>query len=715
MLPHFSHLLLFIDVETVGLNGPCKLIQYAFGDSKVQMIPLKRGWESNAETVEAVRAMLGALYDPGVCAVGFNIGFDLGHLYRVAHTLAGINRRTRSRVVPPFLCKVKDLLIEAQLNGPFAPWAFSKRGGGSKVRIGKVPTACIDAVVNRVLEETQGLVPAHAEINHSIHEVKGREDLKSVSFSVACSLSLKAHMKYWGEKTLALKEHWPLPDKNAEKATMHLPYATEFYNELEIEADKVLDNKESPFWKYAEDDIVYTRRMYSNFNSPATTHHDATVAAVAYTRYVGIPVDRARLEVVRGDLESQIREAETLLAGTDLQSPKQRLALLKQWIPFIAATNKKVLEKLANAKLPEAAAKIINAMLNYGRYQQQLRQVIKALDSETGRLHVDLKVVGTSTARLAGTSGFNIQGVSGGAGLRTGLLAAMVGDFTAFEVTIAAAVWADQQLLKDLTDGVDLHLMSAFLFHPKWPKGLSYEDAIPLKKDKEGTVAKCRQDAKVVVFAILYGAEAHKVASILGITESEALVVLEKFFKRYPGVRAFRTIAAQRYLTGDVEKWAVDSVSRMETVATDLTGFSRHWDFERALADRLWRLASKRWALPVGEVIRQQEKGPQSYTQAVRSSLLGAALGIQKAVFRQAVNMPIQATGANLTKQLMAHLWEIFHIPMLNVHDEIVFITHENLDIPKVKEVIELWIKEKKAIIPHIGFDLKEVTTWSEK
>lgn len=702
MQREFSPSVLFMDVETVGLNGPLKLIQWAFGSSQIQTLALPKGWESDETTVLAVRQLLANLYNPAITVVGFNVGFDLYHLYRVTGNLYGHK---------PFLCQVVDLLNHAKLRGPFAAWAFSKKNG--KVRVGKLPKSCVEVVVNAIRDEITPLVPGHAKINVSHHAVDNRPDLETISFNVSCSVGLKAHAKHWGLKVQNLKDIWPLPPKELEK--LHLPYYEEgVYDEFERQADAVLRDKSHKFWKYATDDIVYTRTMYEQFGCPAPDHHDATVATVAFTRFFGVPLDRPELERTKADLERRIQDAENLLAGTDLNSPKQRLALLRRFIPILASTNKKKLEALLDyPSTPDAARPVLSAMVNYGRIQQLYRQVLKALESKTGRLHIDLRVVGTSTGRMAGAGGFNIQGVSKDAGetsLRRCLLTSMVGDFSAFEVTIAEAVWADKQLSADLAAGIDIHLLCTVLFHPKCPKGITYETA-----DKRA-LKPLRDQIKSVVFGIMYGAEAHKVASILGISEGQAEQVLAAFFARYPGIKAFRELAKNNFLTGDTRTWKLDSISRMSDHAEDLTGYRRYWAFEKSVADRIWRLTDRRFKqLPVGTIIRQVSKGPQTLANAVRSGLLGAALAIQKAVFRQAVNMPIQATGANLTKMLMAELWNKFHIPMINVHDEIVFIHCEWLDCEAVQAYIADWVNKHVSMIRFLAFDLKQTERWSDK
>lgn len=704
----------YLDVETIGLNGPCRLVQYQIPGQPIKMIKLFKGKES--EYAGLLAELVGVLDNPDYVCVGFNVGFDLYHIYRL------LGRSD------PFRCGVVDLLVHAQMHGPFAPYAFIKKGKRG-VTLSKVPAQVASLVSARVERELLPLLPAHGTLVCHHHEVKGRKDLVTLSWEVKVSLGLKAHMKHYGEPVRELKQIWPIPPKKLAKnkpfEDLHLPYADERYEPFEPAVEAILADDNHEFFKYAHDDIRFTEILDSKFGFPAPTHHDTTVACVAFTRYYGIPLDRQALAEARYECEKRIKEAAELLAGCDLKSPKQRLALLRKYDPFIASSKKEVLEKLVNLETlaPETRA-TAKAMLNYGKYTQRLNQIIKAGESKTGRLHIDLKCLGTPTGRKAGAGGFNAQGVAKPEeeegqkvpNLRSAILAAMVGDFWSFEVCLAAAAWDEKQLKQDLTNKVDLHMMVAVSAHPHMPKGTTYEEAIAKKSTEPYKTlrAKC----KPVLFGIFYGCEAEKCGKTLGVSAAEGQTVMDRIFLRYPRVKAVRAQVTAEVCTGDTEKWTRDSVAKMRAQTTDMTGHTRYWAFEKALAQTFWLLANKSWEeLPAGVIVRQEAKGQQTIKMAVRSALLGAALGVQKMVARQMVNNDIQAPGANLCKMLEARLWEKFHCPMVNVHDEIVFLAHPNTldNKARIYEEVAAFVSEKRPQVPHLKFELANTTRWSDK
>ena len=61
-----------------------------------------------------------------LCSFGFNVSFDLYHLYRLFHKLSGYEYDSNARPIQPFKCKVLDLQVPAMLYSPLAPFAFNK-------------------------------------------------------------------------------------------------------------------------------------------------------------------------------------------------------------------------------------------------------------------------------------------------------------------------------------------------------------------------------------------------------------------------------------------------------------------------------------------------------------------------------------------------------------------------------------------------------------
>lgn len=709
------------DTETAGLNGPVKLIQYNINGGKVHFIPLLTGWQYSKSTTQKVREFYNEFYNPSTTVCGWNTGFDLYHGYRTLHS---IENRLDSAVRPvrPFLCNVVDYYLHALRTGPLAPYAWVRAKPGKTkakpvAKISRVPTDVVEAVAFKVEERLKALLPSIASPRRHYHEVKGRTDLTTISFDIDMPFGLKAHAEYWGAEVIKIKDVWPLLNRKLEKPWLPY-YDEEVYEAVNRQCDEVLNDPTSEFWTYAKNDIEYLDLAKEKLGNPSPDHHDAATSYISYTRYHGFELDREVLIKTKAAYEGKMTAAVQQLGNINIKSSKQRLALLKQHLPFVASSGRKVIEALStndNAQLRT----VCRAMLDYGMHKQRLDQVIKLLDCRTGRAHPELNPFGTATSRMAGSAGFNWQGVAPakeGVGVRAALQAKAVGDFNSFEVCIAAAAWNDQQLLRDLTNGVDVHLLAASNLHPQWPKDVTYEQAKTHIADQTGPwklLKKCRQEAKSgLVFGPMYGAGGPKVEEVFNLPAGEGDKKLLAFFTRYQGLKAFRERQLSSFCTADTAKWSRNSIDRMQETAKDLTGDQRNWTFEKQLAKVFWELGTDGIQnLPMTPIVRQEKKGQQTVAQAVRSALLGAAIAIQQAVYRQGCNTPIQMTGANVCKMLGELLWNMFHIPLLNIHDEYVMGDYS----PEIQKAVDDFVSKHKAIIPHLGFDLKPTNKWSDK
>lgn len=707
---------LYVDGESVGLCGSAKLFQYAIDNGPVQFIPLMRGWERSA----LVRGELERLWDylnlPDTLFIGFNTAFDLNLLLKTFHRWKGLAYDSPERPVNPFKCKVLDLQTHAIRNSPLSPFAFSKGAARSVAAVRRIPRVVSDLVRARVEERLRPLLPSVCELKSSEHEVPGKPHLVTLSWHTDTRLSLKNLMKTYGLPTIPLAEVWPLPEKGSEKPW--LPYPTEVHDALEPMCDAILSDRSLPFWKYAELDIHYLRVLESKLGQPQPDHHDTCTHVVAYTRYYGFSLDRPVLERTREAYAKKVAAAQAALEGTDLASPKQRLALLKRYDPLIASSSKKVIEVLANSDRPSAP--VARAMIEFGMFTQRLNQVEKVLECRTGRAHPDLRIMGTRTGRTAGSAGLNWQGIApakNGLGIRAAVETAAGGDFDQFEVCIAAAAFPDAMIQADIDEGIDQHTMNATLMHPKAKaKGWTYEAMLALVKAKDPDAVAIRKATKAVSFALQFFAQAKKVAETLGISMTEAEHALDHYYGRYAGFGAYKTRIEKETQTADTEHWSRDSVRRMAREMTDLTGFKMKWDFEAAVAEALWELGGSGIRTGRdGTIIRTPEKGPQTYDGAVRSALLGGAIAIQAAVTRQRGNSRVQATGGNLAKMLTARLWDTLRTPILLVHDEVQMARHPNYDHKRAKETVDSFIQEWRGVVKSISMDYRATSRWSDK
>lgn len=754
---------LFADVESVGLMGPVKLIQFATDSSPVQMIPLYIGWEKDHDTcVKLWQFFHQYLDNPDVTFVAFNAAFDLFKLYNLYHKLLGYEYDSSVRPVMPFKCKVLDLQIPAMLKSPLAPFAFSRANGKSVALLRRIPKAAQEIVANRVTEILKPLLPQSFELSVGIHKVAKQPNLVTLSFNVKGRLSLKGLMAEYGLPTLKLDECWPLPEKGSEKPWLPYPDPA-VHDPIERQCDEILRGpKDSAFYRYSELDILYLKVSYEKLGRPEPDYNSACVHNIAYLRYYGYDLDLKALDEAEHYYGKKVTEIEQAISGVNLRSSTERLALLQPHFPILASTAKKVLKKLAEED--SEGGRLCKMILDYGPSRQRLLQIQKVRESKTFKAHPNLRVMGTATNRNAGTDGMNWQGVGAvdevlgyelldsdlgdipeqildeefelageeveqiqdqrkfKVGLRHAILTPCVGDWASFEVRIAATVYKDQVLQEDLRQGVDLHCMVTATAHPKaLEAGMTYEEIREIYENKDhlrhSEITKWRKGIKSVVFGIFYFASAMKVAETLGILDHEGQQVIDRICNRYKGIGQYRKNIEERFITADTENWSKGSVKRMDTVQRDLTGFERRWDFEKSVAVALWNLGqvNKIKTGLSGTVTRTAAKGPQTIDNAIVSACLGSAIAIQAAVSRQAGNMPVQASGSSINKKLQAELWDTLRIPTLNIHDENFPPHHPNFNMEVYSKAIDDYVGRVQSIVPMLEFDYAPTYRWSDK
>jgi hypothetical protein len=751
-------MLLYLDSETVGLTGVCKLIQFATDNSPVQMIELHRGWEAHEDTCIKLKQLFVQYIDnPDTCFVAFNAAFDLFKLYNLRHRLMGYEYDSPQRPVMPFRCKVLDLQVPAMMHSPLAPFAFNRAGGKSVALLRRIPKIAMEQVADRVTGVLKPLLPQSFELGVGVHKVAKQPDLVTLSFNVKGRLSLKGLMAEYGLPTLKLAECWPLPEKGLEKPWLPYPDPS-VHDPIEAQCDEVLRGpKTSAFYRYSELDILYLKVLYEKLGRPEPDYNSDCVHNMAYLRYFGFDLDHNALRRAGAHYGQRVEQIEQTLSGVNLRSSTDRLRFLQPHFPLIACTNKQVLKKLAEED--SEGGRACEMILDYGPSRQRLLQIQKVMECRTGRAHPSLRVMGTATDRMAGEAGLNWQGIGAAdeildeelvddrpenepmedeeelleleqlgaekkvkVGLRNALLTPCVGDWASFEVVIAATVYNDKQLQADLAAGIDLHSMTVATAHPiALKEGWTYERVREAYTDdkhpEHQRINKWRKAMKAIVFGIFYFASAMKVAETLSIPDHEGQAVLDRFYGRYKAIGRYRAEIERRFITADVDGWAKGSVKAMDAEQSALTGFHRRWSFEKSVACALWELGqckSIKTGL-AGKITRTQAKGPQTIDMAITSACLGSAIAIQAAVSRQAGNMPVQATGSGLTKQLAAKLWNELRVPTLSVHDELIVPHHPNYCFSNYSQAINEFVEEAQGIVPMVRFDFKETIKWSDK
>lgn len=723
---------IYFDVESAGLKGDLHLIQYS---KKREKIKILRCNESSSHS--RFKEIFNLLNSKENCIIGYNIGFDLYKLY------------TFFKPEKAFKCSCMDL-YQHVITSP--PLCFYPLLGKSVIRINKIPVKYEEKLQELIEKEMKKVLPPLTliSVKRSISECK---KLVSLAWKIRIPVKLKGLINFIApqEKILNFEEVLRLPKDFGWFEETRFPYVQDFeqekYNELWFKNEKILDNQKSLIWEYAKKDIEYlwiledwinSHRKKRNLKSLIEDFNDSCTHAVAYTKYVGFPVDKGKAQILYKKYVNRVQEIEKEI-DINLQSPKQRLELIKTFaiIPeMIVSTDRRHLEILldqgsdldsdpdsdSNQNLiSKQGKKIIKMLLEYKPLTQRIKQleVIK----ESGKVYPDFQVLGTSTNRMHGRGGLNFQGIAKNGEIRELFLCSQGGDFDNLEVTIAAQVFQDKKLNADLTAGLDLHTKTVSLLFANELESLCYKDLMKVKENPKHRLFKkfkeLRHRAKGINFAILYFAGFFTLAKSLKCTEEEAEKRIEKhFFSEYPSLKKTREKYFKRFCTADFSSWDKGSVGNMADNTKNLFGDVRYICVEKYIANWFWKntdLISTVAEKDEEKILRSEYKGLQEMRQAIRSACFGAASGIQKSVYRQLGNYPIQSSGAIITKMLMAWMWEKYRVPIMNVHDE--------LDIPAgfehlykdIRKDVNLFVDYFKKFVPNLKISWKKIGNWGDK
>ncbi|MFV0512379.1 MAG: DNA polymerase I [Jhaorihella sp.] len=386
---------------------------------------------------------------------------------------------------------------------------------------------------------------------------------------------------------------------------------------------------------YAAEDADITLRLWQTFRpqlhrEKVTTVYETLerplVPVLARMEMHGIRVDRETLSRMSNafaqkmaGLEAEIHE----LAGEkfNVGSPKQLGEILfdkmgieggKRGKTGAYATGADVLEDLATGhELPARVLDWRQLSKLKSTYTDALQDHI---NPETGRVHTSYVISGASTGRLASTDP-NLQNIpvrtEEGRRIREAFVAdpgnvLLSLDYSQIELRILAHIADIAELKQAFADGLDIHAMTASEMF-----GVPLEDMTP----------EIRRQAKAINFGVIYGISGFGLARNLRIPRAEAQGFIDRYFERFPGIRAYMD---------------------------DTVAFAREHGFVQTLFGR---------RIHTPEI---GAKGPRA----------GFA-------WRAAINAPIQGTAADVIRRAMIRMpAAIDGLPakmLLQVHDELLF------------------------------------------
>ncbi len=295
----------------------------------------------------------------------------------------------------------------------------------------------------------------------------------------------------------------------------------------------------------------------------------------------GVPEDKCRVEYKSGKNKGEYKTKKVKVPDIE-RGPKQRNADFyytfpghtepdPKWEsksdPGVYSTAAEVIEELGARDIP-----FLKALARRADLHKDLSTYYIATDEKTGEqkgmltlvgpdgiIHHKLNMNTTVTGRLS-SSDPNLQNVSKGehdeeTGEEKGsqIKRAFVSrfrsggkiiqsDFTSLEIFVQAILTDCKQLIEDLKQGLDMHVLRA---EQAWGKeeGKDYDYILSAAKDDKHPEHrkwhKKRTNAKVFSFQRAYGAGVQKIAATTGMSVEEVEALVQAELERYPEIDAF--------------------------------------------------------------------------------------------------------------------------------------------------------------------------------
>ncbi|PUZ26643.1 DNA polymerase I [Chitinophaga costaii] len=441
-------------------------------------------------------------------------------------------------------------------------------------------------------------------------------------------------------------------------------------NMRDVEVEKIKD--------YAAEDADITLQLKEKFIPLLTAR---TVEKVFYEvetplvkvltdmEYEGIKIDINVLQDYSRELETEIKRAEESVysqAGVrfNLASPKQLGEVLFEKLQLDPkakktrtgqyATGEDVLSRLANKH------QIVEDILVFRELSKLKSTYVDALplmiNRRTGRVHTSYNQAVAVTGRLSSNNP-NLQNIP----IRTDRGREVRKAFVPrdAEHMLVSADYSQIELRIIAAISEDAQMLSAFR------EGLDIHAATAAKVygvEIDAVTPEMRRNAKSVNFGIIYGVSAFGLSENLGIARSEAKLLIDNYFAQYPAIKQYM----EDQITSAQRKGYVETL-----------------------------LGRKRWL----KDINSSNAVVRGYAE------------------RNAINMPIQGTAADMIKLAMISIHDTFKKEglrsrmILQVHDELVFDVHQS-ELEIVKPIILEGMRNAMPLAVPIDAELGVGANW---
>jgi len=402
--------------------------------------------------------------------------------------------------------------------------------------------------------------------------------------------------------------------------------------------------------EYAAEDADVALRLWHRFR-PRLAFEKVTrvyelvdrpmVSVIGGMEQSGVRIDRAVLSELSAAFNTQIADLEARIhAEADgpftIGSPQQLGEILfgrmglsggRKGKSGTWSTDQNELERLEREGVP-----IARLVLEWRQLTKLKSTYTDALQEQvnktTGRVHTSYSLSGAQTGRLASTDP-NLMNIpirtEIGRRIRDAFIAdpgfvMMAADYSQIELRLAAHMCDVPELKAAFAAGEDIHNRTA--------------------QELFGAVDRdTRARAKTINFAILYGISRWGLAQRLETTPEEAQSIIDRYFERFPGIRAY----------------IGETLTHARETGFTTTLFGRKTHFPRLRSN-----------------VQHERQGAE----------------------RAAINAPIQGTAADIIKRAMARMGPALAAEglgevrmLMQVHDELVFEVPEN-DVDRARDVV---------------------------
>ena len=340
------------------------------------------------------------------------------------------------------------------------------------------------------------------------------------------------------------------------------------------------------------------------------SHIEMPVCNILFTiERNGVLIDSVMLNAQSNEIGMKLVNLENqayALAGQpfNLSSPKQLQEILfdklgikstKKTPSGAPSTDEDVLLELAlDHPLPKVLLEYRGLAKLKSTYTDKLPKMI---NPHTGRVHTSYNQAVAITGRLA-SSDPNLQNIpvrtQEGRRIREAFIASkgshiVSADYSQIELRIMAHLSQDEGMLRAFANNEDIHRATA---------------SEVFGVEKETVDSEQRRYAKVINFGLIYGMSAFGLAQNLNIERSAAASYIERYFARYPSVRAYmdntRALAKQQ---GYVETYfgrrlwvpAINSVNAMQRAGAERAAINAPMQGTAADLIKLAMIAVDKW------------------------------------------------------------------------------------------------------------------------